>query len=182
MTTLQLPPLGRSTLVISFKPKPLSGPLHRCCTGAGRSAGDDQIVVAHALDTAQSGFMTDPTTGDYDGGAWWDASCWQSSARRTVETRTHPWQVHGCDGGGSALRAMRPVPSWPSCRRLTRRAGGPFDQPPRAARHSTLPQATRGGGTGSQQDAAPGQGCGGAEAGGAGIPESAGRGDVARDR
>ena len=33
------------------------------------------------------------------------------------------------------MRAMRPVPSWPSCRRLTRRAGGPFDQPPRAARH-----------------------------------------------
>ena len=58
MTTLQLPPQQQEhTLVISFKPKPLSGPLHRCCTGAGRSAGDDQIIVAHALDTAQSGFM-----------------------------------------------------------------------------------------------------------------------------
>ena len=37
------------------------------------SQGDDRIVVAHALDTLQSWFMTDPTSGEYDDGRWWDA-------------------------------------------------------------------------------------------------------------
>ena len=38
------------------------------CSAAGT------IDVVHALDYAQSWFMTNPTSGEFDDGAWWDAS------------------------------------------------------------------------------------------------------------
>ena len=37
-----------------------------------KAVGDDSLVLAHCLDTSQSWFLTNPMTGEYDDGAWWD--------------------------------------------------------------------------------------------------------------
>ena len=38
--------------------------------GSTLSTADEDVHVAHALDTAQSWFTTDPMSGEYDDGAW----------------------------------------------------------------------------------------------------------------
>ena len=42
--------------------------------GVGDESGREDVAVAHCLDTAQSWFVTDPTSGEYDDGAWWDGA------------------------------------------------------------------------------------------------------------
>jgi hypothetical protein len=60
------------TLVIVFSSLGWHGVVRAEYGSTLRAAGDDRIVIAHALDTAQSWFTTDPTSGEYDDGAWWD--------------------------------------------------------------------------------------------------------------
>jgi hypothetical protein len=67
-----------TTLVVAFSSLGWSG-LVRAEWGATlrRAAERDpsrRLVVAHALDTSRSWFTTDPMTGAYDDGAWWDAA------------------------------------------------------------------------------------------------------------
>ena len=64
-----------STLVIAFSSLGWFG-LVRAEWGATlrSAAADGRIVVAHALDTAQSWWTTNPMTGDFDDGAWWDTA------------------------------------------------------------------------------------------------------------
>ena len=47
-------------------------------------------AVAHVLDTAQSWFTTDPTSGEYDDGAWWDSTLSALFASATLEPATVP--------------------------------------------------------------------------------------------
>ena len=60
------------TLVLVFSSLGWNGVVRAEWGATLRGAGDDRIVVAHALDTLQSWFMTDPTSGEYDDGQWWD--------------------------------------------------------------------------------------------------------------
>ena len=48
-----------------------------------KAVGDDSLVLAHCLDTSQSWFLTNPMTGEYDDGAWWDAEL-AGCAHRTI--------------------------------------------------------------------------------------------------
>ncbi len=64
--------LGGRTLVVVFSSLGWNGVVRAEWGATLRTTGDDAVVVAHALDTAQSWFMTDPTTGDFDEGGWWD--------------------------------------------------------------------------------------------------------------
>jgi len=69
------PPEEGVTLVVAFSSLGWEGVV-RAEWGATLSAlvGEGRVVVAHALDTAMSWFTTDPTSGEADGGAWWDAA------------------------------------------------------------------------------------------------------------
>lgn len=63
---------GATTLVLAFSSLGWNGVVRAEWGATLRAAGDDRIVVAHCLDTAQSWFTTNPISGEYDDGAWWD--------------------------------------------------------------------------------------------------------------
>ena len=63
---------GARTLVVVFSSLGWRGVVRAEWGATLRDAADDDLHVAHALDTAQSWFLTDPTTGEYDDGDWWD--------------------------------------------------------------------------------------------------------------
>ena len=63
---------GATTLVLVFSSLGWNGVVRAEWGATLRAAGDDRLVIAHCLDTAQSWFMTSPVTGEYDDGAWWD--------------------------------------------------------------------------------------------------------------
>ena len=65
---------GATTLVLVFSSLGWNGVVRAEWGATLRAAGDDKIVIAHCLDTAQSWFMTDPMSGEYDDGAWWDTT------------------------------------------------------------------------------------------------------------
>ena len=60
------------TLVIVFSSLGWHGVVRAEYGATLRAVGDGSIAVAHALDTAQSWFTTDPSTGEFDDGQWWD--------------------------------------------------------------------------------------------------------------
>ncbi|KAL1514599.1 hypothetical protein AB1Y20_003693 [Prymnesium parvum] len=64
---------GASTLVLVFSSLGWRGVV-RAEWGATLRAAGEGLAVAHALDTAQSWFQTSPQSGEWDGGAWWDAA------------------------------------------------------------------------------------------------------------
>ena len=64
---------GPSTLVIVFSSLGWNGVVRAEYGATLKTVGDaSSLVVAHALDTAQSWFQTSPESGEWDGGAWWD--------------------------------------------------------------------------------------------------------------
>ena len=89
-----------TTLVIAFSSLGWHGLLRAEWRGALRAIG--RRNVAHALDTAKSWYTTDPTTGSFDGGAWWDA---------TLAELCKPYQrvvlLGDSMGGTAALRFAR---------------------------------------------------------------------------
>jgi predicted ArsR family transcriptional regulator len=63
-----------NTLVVVFSSLGWNGVVRAEWGATLRAVGDESsFVVAHALDTSQSWFQTDPHTGEYDDGRWWDA-------------------------------------------------------------------------------------------------------------
>ena len=60
------------TLVIVFSSLGWHGVVRAEWGATLRAAGEESIVVAHALDTSQSWFLTNPIDGEYDDGSWWD--------------------------------------------------------------------------------------------------------------
>lgn len=76
---LIISPLGVSaaeasgrTLVIIFSSLGWHGVVRAEWGATLRAVGDGALVLAHVLDTAQSWFQTNPTTGEWDDGHWWD--------------------------------------------------------------------------------------------------------------
>ena len=74
---------GSRTLVVAFSSlgwnglvRPEWGGTLQAGIGAETelAIGGGGIDVAHALDVSRSWFLTDPKSGEYDDGAWWDAS------------------------------------------------------------------------------------------------------------
>ena len=74
---------GSRTLVVAFSSlgwnglvRPEWGSTLRAGSGAETKVaiGGGGIDVAHALDVSRSWFLTDPKSGEYDDGAWWDTS------------------------------------------------------------------------------------------------------------
>ena len=61
------------TLVVIFSSLGWNGVVRAEWRGIFRGISDDSLDIAHALDTLQSWFMTNPTTGSFDNGSWWDA-------------------------------------------------------------------------------------------------------------
>lgn len=61
------------TLVVVFSSLGWNGVVRAEWGATLRGTGDDRLVVAHALDTAQSWFQTNPLTGEFDEGSWWDS-------------------------------------------------------------------------------------------------------------
>lgn len=67
------PKKSAATLVIVFSSLGWNGVVRAEWGATLKTVGDESsLVVAHALDTAQSWFQTSPESGEYDGGAWWD--------------------------------------------------------------------------------------------------------------
>jgi hypothetical protein len=63
----------KDTLVVAFSSLGWSGVMRPEWGATLRAAPrDESIAVAYALDTSQSWFSTNPMTGSFDGGAWWD--------------------------------------------------------------------------------------------------------------
>lgn len=62
------------TLVLIFSSLGWHGVVRAEWGATLRAVADDRMVLAHVLDTAQSWFQTNPMSGEYDDGAWWDAT------------------------------------------------------------------------------------------------------------
>ena len=60
------------TLVVVFSSLGWHGLVRAEWYSTLRAVGDESLVVAHAMDTAQSWFTTSPASGEFDDGAWWD--------------------------------------------------------------------------------------------------------------
>ncbi|EOD27330.1 hypothetical protein EMIHUDRAFT_114692 [Emiliania huxleyi CCMP1516] len=67
-------PSSARTLVLVFSSLGWHGVVRAEYAATLRAVGDDTLVLAHCLDTAQSWYMTDPYSGEYDDGRWWDAT------------------------------------------------------------------------------------------------------------
>lgn len=65
---------GARTLVLVFSSLGWHGVVRAEYGGMLRTVGDGSLDVAHCLDTAQSWFTTDPLSGEFDGGSWWEAA------------------------------------------------------------------------------------------------------------
>jgi hypothetical protein len=72
LAPLVAPAASGDTLVVAFSSLGWHGLLRAEWRGVLRAIG--RRNVAHALDTAKSWYTSDPTTGVFDGGAWWDAT------------------------------------------------------------------------------------------------------------
>ena len=72
LAPLFAPAASGDTLVVAFSSLGWHGLLRAEWRGVLRAIG--RRNVAHALDTAKSWYSSNPTTGDFDGGAWWDAT------------------------------------------------------------------------------------------------------------
>ena len=72
LAPLVAPEASGDTLVVAFSSLGWHGLLRAEWRGVLRAVG--RRNVAHALDTAKSWYCSNPTTGDFDGGAWWDAA------------------------------------------------------------------------------------------------------------
>ena len=72
LAPLVAPAASGDTLVVAFSSLGWHGLLRAEWRGVLRAIG--RRNVAHALDTAKSWYCSNPTTGHFDGGAWWDAT------------------------------------------------------------------------------------------------------------
>lgn len=63
-----------TTLVVAFSSLGWHGLIRAEWRGVLRASGEKNLAVAHALDTAKTWYDSDPTTGEFDGGAWWDTT------------------------------------------------------------------------------------------------------------
>lgn len=64
----------KDTLIVAFSSLGWSGVMRPEWGATIRAAPQDiDIDIAYALDTSQSWFSTNPMTGSFDGGAWWDS-------------------------------------------------------------------------------------------------------------
>jgi len=89
-----------TTLVVAFSSLGWHGLIRAEWRGVLRASGFSN--VAHALDTAKSWYCSNPTTGHFDGGVWWDA---------TLAELCAPYQkvvlLGDSMGGTAALRFAR---------------------------------------------------------------------------
>ena len=105
---------GATTLVLAFSSLGWNGVVRAEWGATLRAAGDDRIVVAHCLDTAQSWFTTNPISGEYDDGAWWDGQLAELCAGyQGCAYSASPW------GPRARSAARHAAPLSPSCLRLT---------------------------------------------------------------
>jgi len=100
LAPLVAPAASGDTLVVAFSSLGWHGLLRAEWRGVLRAIG--RRNVAHALDTAKSWYCSNPTTGHFDGGVWWDA---------TLAELCAPYQkvvlLGDSMGGTAALRFAR---------------------------------------------------------------------------